>query len=410
MGCNPSEVAKKDESYSLEITKNENLSINEGYELSLSQNIRIHSGGAFVDKKLNEIKDGTTVGGVSITKEQVKKIEESIGQMWLLEINKYGTLNHREMVLTNLNTKEKTKGLYNVDNRIFLSGNAATASYNNGKCGTVGLGLLKGKIAADGSSVSDGEISFTILTACEPLIVGVNITFFYTAKRIGSGTGIPFIGASGSWDVPQNTKLLSEKLTANRWLFSFYANNGNVLKPVANDFIQFYANGDMDIVLLGLYDKAKWKYNESTKALEITNSSGAVSHYFVQNLSDKTFQVYTPSDEYRYEALLKPKVEMPASATANTKLLSSDRWKIQSIKAGILTPTPKSTDFVYFYPDGSYEQSVLGFYAKGTWKWENTEKRISLTTTAGNMGRNVVSLSDKKLELLENNEGGTFVR
>ncbi len=412
IGCNLNQLKPEDNgnSYSLNIVQNENLSINEGYELSLSQNVRIHLGGAFYDKNLSEISNGTTAGGILITKEQIQKIEASIGQMWQLEINKLGAVNLREMTLTNLNTKEKTKGLYNVENRIFLTGSAASESYNNGKCGTIGLGLVKGTVAADGNSVSNGEISFTLLTGCNPLAVGINITFYYTAKRIGNGTGIPFTVETGTWSLPQSTKLLTDGLIAKRWKFSFYAKNGNVLKPSANDFIQFYANGDLDIVILGLYDKAKWKYNETTKALEVTNSESITTPYFIKNLDEKSLKVYTPTDEFGYDSSITPKTDIIATASANTKLLTSARWKVQSIIAGILTPTPKETDFLYFYPDGSYEQSILGFYAVGTWKWETSDKRISINSTAGAMARNILSITDKRLEILENLEGGVMVR
>ena len=272
----------KEESYALEITKNENLTVNEGYELTLSPNVRINVGGAFYNKTRNEIKDGTSAGGLNLTKEQIQKIEANIGQMWQLEINKYGTLNLREMAITNLNTKEKTKGLYNTENRIFLTGNAASESYNNGKCGTIGLGLVKGKVSVDGTAVSDGEISFTLLTGCNPIAVGVNITYYFTAKRIGNGTGIPFIGGSGTWNVPQNATLLTQSLIAKRWKFVFYANNGNVIKPAENDFVQFYEGGELGMVVLGNYDKAKWKYNETNKSIEVTNSQGFVTNYFIQ--------------------------------------------------------------------------------------------------------------------------------
>lgn len=151
------------------------------FTIKLSEDVRIRTGGTAQVRSSNEWKKGGKVGNQTIPADTYEKMTEKLPTEYKIEILKTGKGILKDAFITNLTTNEKMKGIYNVNTRDFLFGSAAgTGNQQNKNCGSFSLGIVKGKLSADKSTIEKGEIGIGFVAGCKPILVSADATFYYT--------------------------------------------------------------------------------------------------------------------------------------------------------------------------------------------------------------------------------------
>lgn len=385
---------------------NTELLLSANYELTVQPTVQINIGGVIYNKQTSELHSGSQMGNVYLSGAQFAAIEAGVPKYLKFEIKKYGVLSLRDFVVTNIQTKEQMNGLYDVNQRTYLFGNSASQSNQN--CGALALGVVQGTFNAALTSIDNGQIGFTYIVGCTPAVVAINVTFNFkavqTTANIAAGTQ-----TGGTWAQSNDAQRIKTMLVSSRWKTTFWARQGNIIQPQANDFVQFYANGTMDVVLLGLYDRATWKYNTTTRALEITFSSGELVSFFLKETGTQLVRGYSFQDEFYFSQISNPNQPVPVSASARTKILCATYWQLNYLQLGLIRWTYKPIDFIRFYANGEYEQSLFGVYAKGTWKWENSETRVNISAN-GPVVWDITTLTNTQLSVKNTPDYGELFR
>lgn len=367
------------------------LQVNGCYELTLKPLVRIHIGGAAYDRTMEQLHSGSQVGSIYLSAAQFAEIERSVGKFLKFQVARYGTLDLRNIRVTNQISKENIDGLFYQPDRSFIFGNGD--AQRQGECGVAALGIAKGAFSADFKSIQNGEFSINLIGGCNPIVAGANLTFYFTATQVNSSLQ----ENAGTWDIPNDATSVESRLTAKRWKIQFAAQNGNTVNPQPKDFIQLNPDGTVDQVFLNLYQTGTWRYIVANRSVEITASNGTKTPFLITTLSDSTLQAFSFNNEFRLTADTRPPEDCNG-VSAKTCTLVSGKWKIRSFRFGLLTPTYHPQDFARFYRDGTYEHSLLGIYHKGTWSWTNNETRLLIPNV---QNWNVQTLTATQLSLRE---------
>lgn len=156
------------------------------YKIDISDEVRIRTGGTAKKQSSGEWKKGSKVGNQTIPTDTYEKMEEKLPKEYRIEIMKTGKGILKDAFITNLTTGERSKGIYNVNTRDFLFGSVASqGNQANKNCGSFSVGVVKGKLSADKSSISNGEIGMGFVAGCKPVIISADATFFFTAEKKG---------------------------------------------------------------------------------------------------------------------------------------------------------------------------------------------------------------------------------
>lgn len=149
------------------------------YNLDISDQVRIRTGGTARTQGAGEWKKGSKVGNRDIPADTYAKMEEKLPKQYKLEIMKSGKGILKDAFLTNLTTGERYKGIYNTNTRDFLFAQGQ-GSQKNQNCGSFSLGVVKGKLSADRKKIENGEIGMGFVAGCKPVLISADATFFFS--------------------------------------------------------------------------------------------------------------------------------------------------------------------------------------------------------------------------------------
>jgi hypothetical protein len=151
------------------------------FELKVSDNVKIRTGGASKEQSSKEWKSGGKVGNQNIPSDVYQKLESNVAKAYKIELAEKTKGILKDAFLTDMSTNKRTKGIYNTQTREFLFGSAKNVSTGNNKdCGAVNVGLVKGKLSADMKKIEDGEIGAGFIAGCKPVIISADATFYFT--------------------------------------------------------------------------------------------------------------------------------------------------------------------------------------------------------------------------------------
>ena len=149
------------------------------FTIKISDDVRIRTGGTAQVKSSGEWKKGGKIGNQSIPADTYEKMEEKLPKEYKIEILKTGKGILKDAFITNLTTNERMKGIYNVNTRDFLFG-SGSGNQQNKNCGSFSLGIVKGKLSPDKSTIEKGEIGIGFVAGCKPILISADATFYYT--------------------------------------------------------------------------------------------------------------------------------------------------------------------------------------------------------------------------------------
>lgn len=159
------------------------MSFTGSFDLKVSDNVKIRSGGATKEQSSSDWKSGGKVGNQSIPTDVYSKLEKSVAKSFKIELTEKSKGILKDAFLTDLSTNKRTKGIYNTKTREFLFGSSSNVSTGNNKnCGAVNVGLVKGKLSEDMTKIEDGEIGAGFIAGCKPTVISADATFYYTGS------------------------------------------------------------------------------------------------------------------------------------------------------------------------------------------------------------------------------------
>ncbi len=158
-----------------------------------------------------------------------------------------------------------------------------------------------------------------------------------------------------------------------RWHCDSYKKGTAIVALKPTDFNLLNADGSFDQVVLNVYAKGTWSFDNATNKLTIKN--GGTFIWTVTELSDSTLKFNNGIEFYEMKKMKDFAVN--TSASAKMKELGV-RWKIKEQKKGGVAINYKATDFIWFHTDGTYEQVLMGIYAKGTWSFNGGETIVTV--------------------------------
>jgi hypothetical protein len=171
--------------FSLNTLRAQQIDFTATFKIALSEDVRIRTGGTTKTQSGSEWKKGSKVGNQTIPADTYAKMEEKLPKEYEIEVLKTGKGILRDAFITNLSTGEKVKGIYNTNTRDFLFGNiTGQGNQANKNCGSFSVGVVKGKLSADRTSISNGEIGMGFVAGCKPVLISADATFFYTGTAI----------------------------------------------------------------------------------------------------------------------------------------------------------------------------------------------------------------------------------
>lgn len=151
------------------------------YELKVSDNVKIRSGGATKEQSSKEWKSGGKVGNQTIPADVYSKLESSVAKSYKIELASKTKGILKDAFLTDMGTNKRTKGIYNTQTREFLFGSASNVSTGTNKdCGALNVGMVKGKLSEDMSKIENGEIGVGFIAGCKPVVISADATFYFT--------------------------------------------------------------------------------------------------------------------------------------------------------------------------------------------------------------------------------------
>ena len=172
-----------------------------------------------------------------------------------------------------------------------------------------------------------------------------------------------------------NTKIdKSSALKGKRWHCDSYKKNGLTVNLKATDFFAFNADGSFEQVMLNIYSKGTWTFDNANSKITVTNGGAFI--WTITDITDSTLKFNNGVEFYEFKKMKA--FGTNASASAKTKELAANRWKIKEHKKAGITINYKANDFIAFYADGTYEQVLLGIYSKATWSFGAGETIINV--------------------------------
>ncbi|MFI5205158.1 MAG: hypothetical protein ACHQF2_11735 [Flavobacteriales bacterium] len=381
------------------------------FTFTYADKVKIKAGGVVTNKTRKELQTGTKVGDVAIDPAVYKKMESEAGTQFRIEIKKYGKGNFREITLTNLQKKQSIKGLYDITTREMLFATAKGKKSSN-DCGSIGMGVVKGRLSADMKKIDGGEFAIGFIAGCNPVIVGASVTFYYNAvfrtetAGIGSSTSKPEPG--DLWAANEDTVWIRDRLMSCRWHPEAWSHKGTQVTAKPEDFGHFYSNGLYECALLTVYDKGTWNYDGKLNTINLTLSKSTTS-YVINEITDSTMHCTSFSDEFVLKKITYKNNTATAGMVSNKTSLLSHTWKIRSHKKGMIPVTYQPNDFVRIHHDGRYEQVFFNTYKTGTWHWTEPDKKLTVYC-GGSYAWEIKSISDKEIILVKPNETLTMVK
>lgn len=350
------------------------------FNLSYSEKVKVQVGGVTVDKTKKEMHTGSKAGNVTIDPETFKKMEASTGTHFKIEIKKTGTGDLHDIYLTNMDQDQKIKGLYNIKSHKFLFGSAKAEGTANGKCGTIGMGIIKGNLTSDNKAIENGEFGMGFIAGCDPVLINANATFYFTGifakEKISPNPNVQSL-----WSSTVDTNKIKNMLTNGRWEPVFWSLNGTVMKSKLTDFAHFKTSGLFQSVSLNLPASGTWKYDGSNQTITLISLATGTTIYFIAELSDSVLKCSSFNSEFKLRRTATPK--NPEIISVKTVMLCK-KWNVASYRNGLMNLHPKPGDYVQYHSDGTYEQISLGVYARGTWNWEPEETKITVNCNGVN--------------------------
>lgn len=382
------------------------------FTFAYSDQVKIKAGGAVANKNRKEMQSGTRVGDVSIDPVVYKKMESEAGTRFRIEIKKSGSGNYREVTLINLQKKQSIKGLYDITTREMLFATAKGKKSGN-ECGSIGMGVVKGRLSSDMKKIESGEFAIGFIAGCNPVLVGASVTFYYkgtlentltaNASKLKDGDESEKKTETGTlWAAVDDTVWILDRLLSCRWRPVEWIHNGTKTQAKPEDFGHFYSNGLYECALLGMFDKGTWTYNGKLNCINLKLTNSTVT-YFIDDITDTTLHCTSFNDEF----VLKKYEYKPAGPvidqSSNRTVLLCKGWTVDTHKKGILPITHKANDFIRFSRNGRYEQVVMNIYKTGTWHFIDKDSKISVSCGGVSVWE-IKSLSDSEANLARPNE------
>jgi hypothetical protein len=148
---------------------------------SFSDQVRIKVGGASQERSTKEWKNGGKVGNHEIDAATFAKLQAATSGNYTMEIEakSIGTLH--KVILTDVATGKSINGVFDSRKNEFTVGSSKTKQGANG-AGKTEIGIIKGKLSADKSTITDGTFEVGFIAGKAPAVITASATFTFSGK------------------------------------------------------------------------------------------------------------------------------------------------------------------------------------------------------------------------------------
>ncbi len=149
------------------------------YKLDFSDQVRIKVGGASQEKSSKEWKSGGKVGNHEIDAATFEKLQAATSGEFKMEIEtkSIGTLH--KVIFTDAKTGNVINGIFDARKNEFTVGSSKSQQAANG-AGKTEIGIIKGTLSADKSTITDGTFDVGFIAGKAPAIISASASFAFT--------------------------------------------------------------------------------------------------------------------------------------------------------------------------------------------------------------------------------------
>jgi hypothetical protein len=167
------------------------------------------------------------------------------------------------------------------------------------------------------------------------------------------------------------------QMLVKRWKVVKHQKSGKAVALTENDFMQFANDGIYEHVQNNYYAKGSWALNADL----LTINNNGEYNWKIVSVSETTMSLSRGADELIDMEVVK----MPASAnqalTTNVKYLCMGKWRPNEHHKNDVAIKFLPADFIIFYTDGTYEQTINSSYSKGKWNYNKEETELTIVNT-----------------------------
>ncbi|MEZ5006966.1 MAG: hypothetical protein R2753_02310 [Chitinophagales bacterium] len=151
------------------------------YTLQFDDNVKIKIGGAAQDQSSKQWQNGGKVGNTEISGEDFKKMQEATSSQFKFEIESKSIGTLHKIKVTDLSNGKTVNGIYDERKNEFTFGSSKSTNAGNG-AGKVEIGVIKGKLDIDSSTITDGKYEVGFIAGKAPVLVSASATFTFTGS------------------------------------------------------------------------------------------------------------------------------------------------------------------------------------------------------------------------------------
>lgn len=164
------------------------------------------------------------------------------------------------------------------------------------------------------------------------------------------------------------------QMLVKRWKVVKHQKFGKAIALTENDFMQFANDGLYEHVQNNYYAKGSWALNADV----LTINNNGEYNWKIISVSESTMSISRGTDELIDMEVVK----MPASAnqalTTNVKYLCMGKWRPNEHHKNDVALKFLPSDFMIFYTNGTYEQTINGLYSNGKWNYNKEETELTI--------------------------------
>lgn len=164
-------------------------------------------------------------------------------------------------------------------------------------------------------------------------------------------------------------------LTGKRYAIRGYIRNKQTQIYKDDDYLWFRADGILESAVLGLADKAEWKWDTTEKVIVVKYNDGKTRKWNIVFNPEET-KAFNDFEEYKL--LMENSLDNIAPAAGKGAPFCKS-WEIVEHLKGNTKVEYKYMDFIRVHGNGVYEQSSNGKYLRGNWVVSDDGNTFTIT-------------------------------
>jgi hypothetical protein len=152
-------------------------------------------------------------------------------------------------------------------------------------------------------------------------------------------------------------------LSGNRYKVMVYVKNKQTQLFMNDDYIWFRGDGTLEYALLGVQEKAYWKWDTTKKVITVKYNDGKTREWGI-TFNPGAIKAWNDFEEFKLEA--EPSLDNISAGTGVSASFCKN-WLIAEHMKGNTKVEYKYMDFIRIHSNGVYEQSSNSKYLRGTW-------------------------------------------